>query len=403
MNIKHIKISNILGIEELEITPGKFNEIRGRNGTGKTSVLEAIKSAVKGGHDATLLRNGATEGEVVLVFDNDDEVRRTVKADKSEVKVRRDGKRVIAAASVLDQIRDLVACNPVEFIHASPKRRLEILLEAMSFDITDEELSEAAGFPCRVEGNPLDCVGSIRKAIYDERTGLSRAEREKRATVNQLVETIPTDIVEDPELELSSITRQLRAQGDIRQEKLDAIEKERQFAIDRANAEAAHQRELVQANHEAIVAPMNERFAALSEQAKAKGRIEQQKAIIEQMDGEIVQLTEQVSAKTEALGRLDALKSKLLANMPFKGLTIQDGEIYLDGVAFDRVNSSDQVRFVLQLAAHRMGELRMVCVDGLELIDPERYTRFVEAAKKLDMQFFVTRVTADEFTIESVG
>lgn len=59
MKIAHVKISNILGIAELEFTPAGFNEISGPNGTGKTSVLEAIKAALSTGHDATLLRKGA--------------------------------------------------------------------------------------------------------------------------------------------------------------------------------------------------------------------------------------------------------------------------------------------------------------------------------------------------------
>ena len=70
MHIQHIKISNILGIRELEFKAGQFVEVTGRNGQGKTSLLEAIKAATQGGHDATLLRKGAEKGEVVLVLDS---------------------------------------------------------------------------------------------------------------------------------------------------------------------------------------------------------------------------------------------------------------------------------------------------------------------------------------------
>ncbi|CAH1654942.1 Exonuclease SbcC [Hyphomicrobiales bacterium] len=59
MKIHHIRISNILGVDQLEFEAGQFNEISGQNGTGKTSVLEAIKSVTQTGHDATLLRKGA--------------------------------------------------------------------------------------------------------------------------------------------------------------------------------------------------------------------------------------------------------------------------------------------------------------------------------------------------------
>ena len=54
MKIQHPRISNILGITELELQPQCFTQISGPNGTGKTSVLEAIKSVLSpGSHDVS--------------------------------------------------------------------------------------------------------------------------------------------------------------------------------------------------------------------------------------------------------------------------------------------------------------------------------------------------------------
>ena len=83
MQISHLTIRNILGIDELELSPQGFTQISGPNGTGKTSVLEAIKSALSAGHDATLLRHGAEKGEIVLVLDDGLEVTKTVKPSAS--------------------------------------------------------------------------------------------------------------------------------------------------------------------------------------------------------------------------------------------------------------------------------------------------------------------------------
>lgn len=38
------------------------------------------------------------------------------------------------------------------------------------------------------------------------------------------------------------------------------------------------------------------------------------------------------------------------------------------------------------------GELKVVCMDGMEALSPENYDAFKEAAKNTDLQFFVTRV-----------
>src|SRR4051794_15212105 len=95
MKIQHVKISNILGIKDLEFDPSTgFNEIVGKNGEGKTSVIESIKEAIKGGHDATLLRNGEEKGEIVLVLDDEHtSIRRRVSATGSSTDLLHDGKK----------------------------------------------------------------------------------------------------------------------------------------------------------------------------------------------------------------------------------------------------------------------------------------------------------------------
>jgi DNA repair exonuclease SbcCD ATPase subunit len=414
MKVTHVRIKNILGVEQMEITPGKFTEIRGRNAAGKTSVLEAIKAALKGGHDATLLRNGADEGEIVLLLDNGDEVRKVVTADKSELKVRHDGKLVRNGVSILDTLRDIVSVNPVEFIQAVPKRRLEILLEAMPIEVTDEEVSTAAGFQCRITGNPLDAIGTIRKQVYDERTGLNRAEREKRATLNQLAETMPTipEVMGSERANIMAAIEEINTKAVGRLQaieetkaarlheidaQLQALQIQRAQVISDAQVKAAE----FKAEVERETSPLREKLRHFARIDEDRGRYEQQKAIIEQMEREVEELKVKAEAQTSSIERLDALKDRLLEKLPFSGLTIQQGDIYLNGVPFDRVNSSDQVRFVLQLAKLRAGDLKLVCVDGLEMIDPERYTRFVDVAKQMDLQFIVTRVTNEELTVES--
>lgn len=421
MNVNRINISNILNVEELEIRPGKVTQITGKNGSGKTSTLEAIKAALKGGHDATLLRDGSTQGEVCIHFDNGDELRKVVTSDKSELKVRQDGKLVRNGATILDELRDIVSVNPVEFLNADSKRRLEIILESLNLTLEDEELTKAAGYECRVlNGDVLGSIGAVRKAIYDSRTGLKRAEKEKRNTVNQLSETIPADVQTG-----ESTTALMALQGEMDginaglQQRLDALEIHRQEQVNsidqqiRAleaqkaefNEQCSSQRlsEIQAAND--LLAPLKQRMAVVAEQEQQRGRYEQQKQVIAQMDAECTKLLEEILQADEAIERLDTLRNDLLKNLPFQGLVIQEGQVYLNGIVFDRVCTSDQVKFCMQLAVHRAQSraVKIICVDGLELIDGDRYLKFVEVAKQLSetlgVQFFVTRVTTNDFAV----
>lgn len=121
MKISHVRISNILGIASLEFTAGKFNLITGPNGQGKTSVLEAIKSVVVGGHDATLLRKGEDKGEVVLLLDDNTEIRKRVTSKSSPLDVIQDGGKVQRPTEIIRALTDMLSVNPVDFL--APRKR----------------------------------------------------------------------------------------------------------------------------------------------------------------------------------------------------------------------------------------------------------------------------------------
>src|SRR5574343_633836 len=104
MKISKIRISNILGINHLEFEPGQITEISGKNGSGKTSVIEAVKNALKGGTDATLLRYGEKEGDILLVLDDRTKIKKSVSETKTELKLFDiSGKKVSKPQNYLNQ------------------------------------------------------------------------------------------------------------------------------------------------------------------------------------------------------------------------------------------------------------------------------------------------------------
>lgn len=65
MKITKIKIRNLFGIKETELD-GRSIEISGKNGTGKTSVIDSIRYALTNKSDRDyIIRNGESEGEIL--------------------------------------------------------------------------------------------------------------------------------------------------------------------------------------------------------------------------------------------------------------------------------------------------------------------------------------------------
>lgn len=203
MKVQRVKISNILGVESLEFDTGRVTVIEGANGVGKSSVLEALKSCLLGGHNASLLRQGADKGETVLLLDDDLEIRKTVTPSGSTLKVTHPEFGPISKGQTyLQKLADALSVNPVEFLTASDKERVSLLLEAIPMRVTEEQIAEAVPENCRplvagisTDAHALEVIAAVGKELYGQRTGVNRAAKEKRATASQLRETLP----EEPE------------------------------------------------------------------------------------------------------------------------------------------------------------------------------------------------------------
>lgn len=439
MKISHINIRNILGISDLEFSPAGFTTIAGANGSGKTSVLEAIKSVLKSGHDATLLRNGADKGEVVFVLDDGMEITRRVTESASTTEVRgADGKKIARPAEAIRAITDLLSVNPVEFLTAPKKDRVKVLLEAMPLEVDVDELTQLSGI--RVTAQPsmhaLHVIEAVIKQVYDDRTGTNRAIKEKDGTINQIRLAMPDAVagVDGSEDELTAAvmaatTARDTMHGKIRakldgiksaaqtgidalrvklQADIDALKQAAQTQVDAINADtnenvgkAATATKKASDTHTAVTAPLNDALAAIRANRSAAAKREQAIETIDTLVAELEELKSDSAKQTAALADIDAYKSRLLSSLPIPGLEVRDGEIFRNEVPFDRLNTAQQVDVAVEIAKLRAGELGVVCVDGLELLDSGSFDAFRDSALESGLQLFVTRVGDESFAINT--
>lgn len=83
MNITKIKIKNLFGIREYE-ADGTSVELSGKNGTGKSSVLDAIKYALTNKSDREyIVHKGESEGEIIVETDTGISIDRKVRTGKA--------------------------------------------------------------------------------------------------------------------------------------------------------------------------------------------------------------------------------------------------------------------------------------------------------------------------------
>lgn len=425
MRVARIRISNVMGIEELEIdNPGSITTVEARNGKGKTSLIEAIRSVVDGGHDATLLRNGADVAEVVILLDDETEIRKRITADGSKLSVTRpDIGEIGSPKKYVDRLFNALSVNPVAFLTLPEKQQAQALLEALPLQLDRSEVESVVGELISVRdsdfrGHPLDVLDGIHKRVYDERTGINRASKEKKATVDQLKQSLPSDAPEqDPEQQLDIALQAQTELQRIRGEKIDALQDEVDEDVlklrDAAEAEISRlQRQLStaieekQRGHQGLVdqirgeyEPQLEELAgligSLRQQSRTAAAANNTRQVLDRLGGEVDSLTEKSAALTAALAELDGLKLSLLKGLPIKGLEVRDGILYKGDIPFRRLNKAEQVKVAIRLAQLQAGDVPLVCVDGIEALDGPTFQAFREHAAKTDLQFIVTRVTPE--------
>jgi DNA repair exonuclease SbcCD ATPase subunit len=438
MHIEHIKISNILGVTDLEFSPEGFTEISGRNGTGKTSVLEAIKATIKGGHDATLLRNGAEKGEVVFVLDDGTSIKRRVGPNTSSTDVTRDGKKVPRPQEAIQALTDMLSVNPVDFLKAAKKDRVRVLLEAMPIELDTSKLAEIAGIEVSAQQgvHALHVIETVSKQVYDLRTGSNRAIKEKEATINQLRQAIPAapagldgdekalaaqleGIDAARQAEMDRISTKLVGIREDAQKQIDAIRTKAQADIDAIKAKGQEDTDAVKATLAATEtaaatqrerstqrfaddrAPIAQQLAMINQNRDLHARRAQTLDTIDILGTELTELQEETAGHTAALEAIAQYKSDLLANLPIPGVEVKDGEIYRNGVVLDRLNTAQQVDIAVEVAMLRAGGLGVICVDGIESLDPTSYEAFRDRVLDAGLQMFVSKVTGDDFAITS--
>lgn len=441
MKISHIKITNILGIDSLEFSPDGFTAITGANGQGKTSVLEAIKSATGVGHDATLLRKGAEKGEVVLVLDDGTEIVERVTPTRTTRDVVQGGKKLTKPSEAIRALTDALSVNPVEFLTARKQDRVQVLLESMPINVDFEKLAAISGVPLKAVGidsreHGLAVIEHIHKQVYEDRTGTNRAVKEKDATINQLRAAMP-DAPGGVEGDEDSLRAQIEAaQVVMRAEwtridtklagmkadsaaKVQKLKDDARAHIDSINAtlQAAIDAERVAlAENEgkagrvrakatdtctAAVQPLAAAVQAIVANRDAAAKRKATQDTIAQMDEDLQELRADAARQTAALEAIETYKSELLASLPIPGLEVRDGEILRDGVPFDRLNTAQRVGIAFEIAKLRAGDLAIVCLDGMELLDEAHLAEMAAAAETTGVQVFITRVAGKEFAVET--
>jgi predicted ATP-dependent endonuclease of OLD family len=197
-NITKIKIKNLFGIREYE-ADGSSLELSGKNGTGKSSVLDAIKYALTNKSDRDyIVHKGETEGEIIVETDTGLSIDRKARTNKADYKsVKRNGLEVGSPEAFLRELFTPLQLNPIEFMNMDKKRQNAIILDMIEYPWDMNKIKEWFGeIPAWVsyDQNILSVLNDIQAEngdYYQNRRNIDRDIRNKKAFVEEIANGIP--------------------------------------------------------------------------------------------------------------------------------------------------------------------------------------------------------------------
>lgn len=401
MKILNLQAENIKKLVAVEIAPDdNLVQITGRNGQGKTSVLDAIWWALCGKDNVqtTPVRKG--EEKAMIRLDLGDLVvtrRFNAKDDGSYttsiIVENAEGARYPSPQSTLDALIGSLSFDPLAFSRLAPRDRVAALRGLVKgFDFTQAEQQI--------------------KAAFEDRTGHNRDATRLRATAEELGKEIPEGMPEVESLtalvdELESARVQhalvLEAQNEATtaDNALHAIDNEMQELTDRLHELQGERPTAVTRCHNARAA-----LAAAGETPDLEGidrRLDAAKDLqgvrqaIAQRDKALAD-AEAAEGKSEALTReIEAIKARAAkaiaeADLPVDGVTISDGEIMLNGIPFPQASDAEQLRTSVALAMAMNPTLRVIRVRDGSLLDDDALALMAQMADTADYQIWVERV-----------
>ncbi len=198
MKTTKIIIKNLFGIREAALD-GRSVELAGPKGSGKTSVLDAIRYALTNRSDRDyIIHQGADEGEIIIETDTGlsiDRKTRTTKADT--VKVRDGSMLQTRPAEFLSGIFTPLQLNPVAFTQFSRQEKNRVILSLIDFDWDMNWIKEQFGeIPQGVDYSKhiLEVLSDIQAesgVYFQSRQDLNRDIRNKQAFIADIAKDIP--------------------------------------------------------------------------------------------------------------------------------------------------------------------------------------------------------------------
>lgn len=420
MHILELIAENYKRLRVVEITPkGRMVQITGKNGQGKTSVLDAIWGALVGSKAIAEkpVRAGALKarirmnlGELIVTRVISPNGTHTLTVETAK------GVKVASPQKMLDELLGELSFDPLAFIGMKPKEQVETLRQVAKIDID------------------VDAMNAENAKDYEERTivnrDIKRLEGEVAAITVQ--DNLPKMKVDDAAIieklnSANTSNQTAQAQFKAKQElgaqagvAKNAVEDHRNFIEDQRRKvenleaqlkvakDAVTAAELALPNLEATAAEKQAEYeaapagelidvAALTQQlqeAQLTNREIDKRTRRESLELQLAGKKRESETLTRAIEQREEEKAAALAaaKLPVEGLTFDENRAAYKGMPLDQLGEAEQIRISTAIAMAANPKLRVIRIMHGEALDEDSLAVIAKMAEENDFQVWMAKV-----------
>lgn len=196
--ISFLKVNSFLGVDELELSPGKVNIFKGPMGSGKTSVIEAIeKTFTNKSRRTEVIKHGEEEATLFVELNDGLEIDRRLRTEKGDyLKVRKSDEGVPSTEKFLRTLVNGNIFRPLDWVNLSVKEQTKSLLSMLEINWSEQDIVNWFGDlvdDIDYSQHILLILKSIEQKYYKIREEVNREVKELNARINALYEELPAE------------------------------------------------------------------------------------------------------------------------------------------------------------------------------------------------------------------
>lgn len=410
LTIVQLEAENVKRLRAVAVTPeGSLVVVGGRNGQGKTSLLDSISYAL-GGKDLVCevpLRAGAAAGHVTVDL-GDLIVRRDFGADGTTrvVVSNREGARFPSPQRLLDELAGRLTFDPLAFARMAPREQAETLRGLVGLDFAAQDGRRLAAYEERTAVNrdvkrlgaqlaamALHADAPDREvdvaALMDELDEVDRGAREIEQRERRVADLLgEAERAEARVVAIGGEIESLRTRISL----LEAEIGECRETAARARADSASARAAIAIARGMLPDPAPIR-AAIAE-AGERNRKRAENAARARVLADLGAAEERSVALSREIEVIDAGKAEAIAaaKLPVEGLSFDAERVLLAGLPFEQASAAEQLRVSVAMGAAMSPRLKVMLVRDGSLLDDESMRLLAEMAEQHGLQVWLERV-----------